>query len=100
MGEDRLFLFMEPISPKGHDLRRDGRYALHCAVADSDGLGGEFLITGKAKLVEDAESRLLATQFSSYTPADRYILFELGVTYAFSTVYDPDGNPSRKRWTA
>ncbi|MGH2405330.1 MAG: pyridoxamine 5'-phosphate oxidase family protein, partial [bacterium] len=29
VGEGRLFLFMEPTSPKGHDLRRDGRYALH-----------------------------------------------------------------------
>ena len=27
IGEGRLFVFMEPTSPKGHDLRRDGRYA-------------------------------------------------------------------------
>jgi hypothetical protein len=25
IGEERLFIFMEPTSPKGHDLRRDGR---------------------------------------------------------------------------
>jgi hypothetical protein len=35
LGENRLFIFMEPTSPKGHDLRRDGRYTLHCSVADS-----------------------------------------------------------------
>ena len=28
----QLFLFMEPTSPKGKDLQRDGRYALHCSV--------------------------------------------------------------------
>lgn len=40
LGKDRLFVFMEPTSPKGHDLRRDCRYALHCSVADSGGGGG------------------------------------------------------------
>src|ERR1041384_6637477 len=29
---DGLYLFMEPTSPKGHDLRRDGRFALHAPV--------------------------------------------------------------------
>jgi len=29
IGEE-LFLFMEPTSPKGKDLQRDGRYTLHC----------------------------------------------------------------------
>jgi hypothetical protein len=28
IGQGHLFVFMEPTSPKGHDLRRDGRYAL------------------------------------------------------------------------
>ncbi len=37
---EQLFLFMEPTSPKGDDLRRDDRYALHCAVEDSGGGGG------------------------------------------------------------
>jgi len=49
---DRLFLFMEPTSPKGHDLRRDGRYALHCAVDDSRFFTlalNEFLISGLVK---------------------------------------------------
>lgn len=29
IGRGRLFIFMEPTSPKGHDLRRGSRYALH-----------------------------------------------------------------------
>jgi len=99
IGDDRLFLFMEPTSPKGHDLRRDGRYALHCSVADSSGEGGEFLITGKASFVEDDETRLVAVNHASYKPAERYILFEMGIDSAFSTFYDEDGSPIRGRWS-
>jgi hypothetical protein len=97
-GEGRLFLFMEPTSPKGHDLRRDGRYALHCSVADSDGGQGEFLITGTASLVEDPGTRSIAVKCASYAPADRHILFELAIDTAFSTEYDDEGTPNRNRW--
>src|SRR5438874_11794155 len=57
IGEGHLFLFMEPTSPKGKDLQRDGRYALHCAVSDSSGASGEFSVTGQARLVTDSETR-------------------------------------------
>ena len=95
--EGRLFLFMEPTSPKGHDLQRDGRYAMHCSVENSGGGGGEFFIAGRARLVEDPGLRQIATNASSYTPADRYILFELSLEQASSTIYD-GGSPVRKRW--
>jgi hypothetical protein len=98
IGGDYLFVFMEPTSPKGHDLRRDGRYALHCSVGDSEGTGGEFLITGIAKFTEDEEKREIATRHASYEIISRYILFELGVDTAFSNVYGEDGKPVRKRW--
>jgi len=98
VGDERLFLFMEPTSPKGYDLRRDGRYALHCSVADSGGGQGEFLLTGRAKLIEDDATRSIAVSHASYDPADRYILFELDVDTAFSTEYDDAGTPTRKRW--
>lgn len=42
IGEE-LYLFMEPTSPKGRDLRRDPRYTLHCAVEDSSGGAGVVL---------------------------------------------------------
>jgi hypothetical protein len=99
IGEGRLFLFMEPTSPKGHDLRRDGRYAMHCSVEDSGGGGGEFFIAGRARLVEDPALREIATNASSFAPADRYILFELSLEQASSTTYE-NGNPVRKRWRA
>lgn len=89
---------MEPTSPKGHDLRRDGRYALHSAVADADEGQGEFLITGRAKPVENADVRELATRTASYAPEDRHVLFELEVEKALSTVYGGDDRPIRRRW--
>jgi len=97
IGQGHLFLFMEPTSPKGHDLRRDGRYALHSAVSDSGGTSGEFYIAGSAGLVDDPDKRALASQLASYAPADRYILFELSIDSAASTVYQ-DGEPVRQHW--
>lgn len=65
IGERHLFVFMEPTSPKGHDLQRDNRYALHCAVTDSSGASGEFVLTGQARLITDPELRALATKLSA-----------------------------------
>src|SRR4051794_25836332 len=79
IGQGHLFVFMEPTSPKGHDLRRDRRYAIHCSVSDNSGVSGEFILTGQAQLIVSAELRALAVQLASYSPAERYILFELTV---------------------
>lgn len=98
VGRGHLFLFMEPTSPKGHDLRHDGRYALHSAVSDPSGSSGEFLIRGRAVFVEDPEVRSLAVELASYNPADRYVLFELSVDAALATIYDETGEPQRRRW--
>ena len=97
IGEGHLFVFMEPTSPKGHDLQRDGRYAIHCSVGDTSGESGEFIITGQARLIDDPEVRALAVRLSSYSPADRYILFEFDLTSAASTIYLA-GQPVRKHW--
>ncbi len=99
IGDGRLFLFMEPTSPKGHDLQRDGRYAVHCAVENASGGGGEFFIAGRARLVDDPAVRQIATNASSFTPADRYLLFELTLEQASATIYH-GGNPVRTRWRA
>ncbi len=97
IGEGHLFVFMEPTSPKGHDLRRDGRYAIHCSVSDTSGASGEFSMAGHAHLVEDAEVRALAVRSASYYPADRYVLFEFDIDSAASTVY-PDDKPVFSSW--
>ena len=95
-----LYVFMEPTSPKGHDLRRYPRYALHGGVEDNEGGEGEFLVTGRATLVDDATERATAAAASPYQPvADRYILFRLVVEHAMRTTY-ADGGPVRERWDA
>lgn len=99
VGHGRLFLFMEPTSPKGHDLLRDGRYALHCAVGDSSGDSGEFYLTGRARLIDDPAVRALAVESASYASADRYVLFELAVASASSKTYTAE-QAVRQHWKA
>jgi len=99
IAEGHLLLFMEPTSPKGHDLQRGSGYALHCSVSDNSGGEGEFRLTGHAVLTPDVAIRELATRYG-YPPQDRYILFELTVESAFATTYFGSGNPVRKNWQA
>lgn len=96
---DELYLFMEPTSPKGKDLERDGRYTLHCAVEDSGGGAGEFYVRGHATLNADPLVREAAIAASSYSPKERYILFVLTVEFAFMNTYGDDG-PNPQRWQA
>lgn len=96
---EQLFLFMEPTSPKGRDLERDARYTLHCAVEDSSGGGGEFYVRGRATLTVDPAWREQAVRAASYAPQDRYILFVLGIEFAFMNRY-VDGEPTPRRWSA
>ncbi len=98
----RLFVYMEPASPKAHDLLRDERFTLHCAVEDNSGGEGEFLITGCGGKVIDQGARRLAFEgavVAGYKPDNRYVLFELKISAAMSTVYE-EGKPRRVRWNA
>ncbi len=97
IGHGRLFLFTGPFSPKGQDLRRHGRYALHSLVTDQHGTPGEFFVHGRAQPVDDAESREIASAAAPYRAEEEYILFELTVEGASSTVYDGD-LPVRCHW--
>ncbi len=97
IGQGHLFVFMEPTSPKGHDLRRDGRYAIHCAVSENSGASGEFIVSGRARFIDNPELRALAVRLASYTPADRYILFEFDLESVTSTVYQDD-QAVRQHW--
>ena len=97
IGEGHLFLFMEPTSPKGHDLRRGSGYALHCSVSDNNGGEGEFSLTGHAVLTDDPTMRELAARYG-YEPKAIYVLFELTVESASSTIYSGSGLPVRKNW--
>ncbi len=97
VGQGYLFVFMEPTSPKGHDLRRDGRYAMHSAVNGSSGTSGEFTITGRAEFIDAPHLRALASELASYAAADRYILFAMNIETASSTIYQ-EGEPVRQHW--
>ncbi len=97
IGDGHLYLFMEPTSPKGKDLDRGSAYVLHSSVADILGSNGEFQLTGYANRVRDATARQQAVSLAPYEPEARYILFELGIVEALSTVYRDDG-PIRTRW--
>jgi hypothetical protein len=96
----RLVLYMEPTSPKRHDLLRDARYALHSGVEDNDGGGGEFLIRGIAREINDSTTRARADEEArsmGHNPRQRYVLFELAIEQAMATVYEDD-EPKRTRW--
>ena len=97
-GGGGLFLFMEPTSPKGRDLRERGSFAMHCAVSDNEGSGGEFWIAGRGAPVDDAAVRSAAEAAASYTPDDRYVLFELSVTEARCNGYGDVELPPTTRW--
>ncbi len=97
-----LFVYMEPTSPKAHDLRRDSRYALHCSVEDKSGGEGEFSLRGQAQIIDEPPVRAAlfeAAKAAGYHPQDRYVVFELGIESASSTIYK-GGEPIRKRWKA
>ena len=83
IGDGHLFLFMEPTSPKARDLDEQGSYAMHNGVPDANGTGRRVLDHGDAEhgstTSRCARSRPTA---SRYSPADRYVLFELQVTEA------------------
>ncbi|MFW5771777.1 MAG: pyridoxamine 5'-phosphate oxidase family protein [Phototrophicaceae bacterium] len=98
LGGGYLLLFMYPTSPKGKDLQRDDRYALHCAVEDKEGGSGEFHVRGRARLV-DAPEYWQAASPQGETLRQKYILFELGVDFAQSTVYTDD-RPVHQRWSS
>jgi Pyridoxamine 5'-phosphate oxidase len=98
IADSAIFVFMEPTSPKGRDLRERGWYALHNGVPDMHGTGGEFFVSGTAVLVDDPDVRADAVLASSYDPAERYILFELKLAEARCNGYGDVTLPEPKRW--
>lgn len=97
IGEGRMFIFLEPSSPRTRELEDNPDYCLHCAMSDSSGSSGEFQVTGMAVRVDDPQIRSLAESCSTFRPSMRSMLFELLVSDALSTSY-PGGLPKRRRW--
>ncbi len=97
-----LFVYMEPDSPKAGDLVRDPRYALHCAVEDSNGGEGELIVSGRARTVPDPVERaavFAAALAAGRSPQERYVVFELELDRVIGTTY-AGGKAHRRRWPA
>jgi hypothetical protein len=89
--EGKCVVVMYPRSPKGHDLLRNGRYAVHCTVEDSMGGGGEVMLSGLAVPTEPTEKDV----------ERGWIAFELLVGEVLTTTYDrADKRPIFDRWKA
>jgi hypothetical protein len=98
--EDGLYLFMEPTSPKGADIRERRSFALHNGVPDNAGTGGEASVRGTGHPVDDAAVRARAVAAARYEPADRYVLFELRPAEVRCNGYGDVALPERRRWNA
>ena len=98
--DDALFVFMEPTSPKGRDLRERRSYSLHNGVPDTEGTGGEFFVTGTGAPIDDASVREEAVRAATYDPADRYVLFELKLSEARCNGYGDVRLPEHRHWRA
>ena len=95
---DGLYVFMEPTSPKGADLRERGGFALHSGVPDNAGTGGEASVSGTGYPVEDVGVRATVAAAADYAPADRYVLFELRPTEVRANGYGDVTLPERRHW--
>ena len=97
--QDHLVLFLHPDSPKAENLRSSGVFALHSAVHDPSSAGGEFIVKGRATLVENSDMRRQAIENACYTPPENTIMFELFVESATATEYD-EGTAVKRNWAA
>jgi hypothetical protein len=95
---DGLYLFMEPTSPKGNDLRERGGFALHNGVPDNAGTGGEATLRGTGRPVADVSVRAAAVAAAGYDVEDRYALFELLVDEVRCKGYGDVELPPTQRW--
>jgi hypothetical protein len=89
-----LFAFMEPNSPKGRDLQRNGLYAIHSLVTDMNGTNGQYTISGRATHVTEPVMRDLAVKGCPYSPKDRYICFEFKLEECITNAY-AEGVPNK-----
>lgn len=95
-----LFMFTEPSSPKIRDLRRDGRYAMHCSVS-REGPLIEYLISGNAEEISDSIVRKQAESIAAAPVVnDSYVLFEFQVKRVLVVGYDEEKNKVVRHWSA
>ncbi len=98
IGSGMLFIFTEPSSPKIRDLRRDGRYALHCSVG-GEGPLVEVLVSGAVTVISDPVVWEQAAKIaSSPVVIQSYTLFEFQVEHVLVITYDKDQKRMVRSW--
>ncbi|HEX5823996.1 MAG TPA: pyridoxamine 5'-phosphate oxidase family protein [Candidatus Limnocylindrales bacterium] len=97
--EGRLYAFILP-SAKRRDLERDGRYALH--THQDPASPSEFMVRGRASVVDSVVRRSAAAAQWSFEPDDTYALFEFSIEAALLGVRETadDWPPVYSRWSA
>ena len=69
-------------------------------MPDEQGTGGEFYVRGQGERIDDPQTRAEAVRAASYTPQDRYVLFELRIADARCNGYGDIPLPEPRRWSA
>ena len=103
LSDDRLFVLIIPTSPKRHDLRRDGRYALQTFPQPKPG-SDEFSIAGKAVGVDDPAARAAILRDAKHMADASEIAFELWIEHVMHTrwenVLTPQMRSVHRKWRA
>ena len=86
-------------SPKFHDLRRDGPYALHAFLPEA--VDDEFSVTGRATENTDPTIRVAVIAAYHTTVADDHVLFEFEIARCLYAKYRQRGDwpPTYTKWT-
>jgi hypothetical protein len=103
VAEGGLWAYILRRSPKGADLRRDPRFALH-ALPPAD-VDDEFFVRGRAEAVnptEDLRAAVVASALPATVGGDDEQLFQLHLDRVLVAIYERRGQwpPSYERWAA
>jgi hypothetical protein len=103
LSNERLFVLITAESPKRQDLLRDGRYALQSFPQPKPG-SDELYVTGRAVLVEDAETRAAILRDATHMADPSETAFELLIDRVMHTrwehVLTPQMRSSHRVWRA
>jgi hypothetical protein len=106
----RMFIAVPVTSPKRLDLKRDGRYAMHALPGKWREVDGqmrgddEFYMTGRTRLIDDADARRAVTETAKHEIRESDWLFELEIERVMTAYWEKVGQPGtyavRQYWHA
>ena len=85
--EGQLVLCCRAGSPKVAEWEADARYALHSPMDNHEGEGGEFMVRGTMRRIEDGDPAAAARPYTASYPLATYVC---DVDEAVATTYDGD----------